>query len=701
MRTRLRAAAITALLALGAACSSSKPDEAAPAGRACGLRIWHKPATAAAHVEIIGDWDGWQRPGITPDATPEGWRVAQLDPPPGEHAYAIVEDGVWLADKNVPMTAFHEGKEVALAIVPDCDAPALEVKSVDATPDGRATVQVSFLAARGGAPVDPSSVSAPGLAVTAINGGDLTLAASGLKRGKYIYPVRARDAAGRDAPEAVATVWIEDEPWDPRDAIVYQVMLDRYRSDKGPLAPPATPAERAGGNLAGLRQAIERGDIDALGVNTLWVSPLYANPDGDFPGTDGRAYSSYHGYWPIASRTLDPRLATEDELDAFMQTAHARGIRVLFDVVPNHVHEQHPWVKQHPDWFVPSCTCGQPGCDWADHIETCWFAPYLPDLDWTNPAPARAMTAEVMWWMDRWGADGLRIDAVPMMPRAASRRIMYAVRSRYAHPGNEPYVLGENFTGPGAYDNLRYDLGPFGLDGSFDFPLMWVLRETIATEQAPMSEIDASVQAGNTAWDGSGAVMGLMIDNHDVARFASVAAGNDSGDAWTAAPQPLDPTVYAKQRLALATVLTLPGAPVVYYGDELGLAGRSDPDCRRIMPAESDLIDAQRATRDLVSRVARARRCSKALRRGAVTTLKADLERYVFARAIDGEVAFVSLARRPTTTLDVALPPGSPTQLVDVVTGARADASGGTLTIPDDAFGVHVWVAAGSACGKP
>ncbi|HEY8079883.1 MAG TPA: alpha-amylase family glycosyl hydrolase [Labilithrix sp.] len=699
---RLRAAAITAFLALGAACSSSKSGDADPAGRVCGLRVWYQAKAPGAHVEIVGDWNDWQRPGVTPDSTPDGWRVAQLDPSPGEHAYAIVEDGVWLSDPNVPLTAFHDGKEVALAIVPDCDAPALAVKGVDATPDGNATVHVSFLPARDGAAVDASSISAPGLAASAIDGGDITLSATGLNRGKYIYHVTARDSAGRAAPEAVATVWIEDEPWDPRDAIVYQVMLDRYRSDKGPLAPPSSPAERAGGNLAGLRQAVERGDIDALGVNTLWVSPLYANPDGDFPGADGHAYSSYHGYWPIASRDLDARVASEQELDAFMLAAHSRGIRVLFDVVPNHVHEQHPWVKEHPDWFIPSCTCGAPGCDWADHIETCWFAPYLPDLDWTNPEPARAMTAEVMWWMDRWGADGLRIDAVPMMPRAASRRIMYSVRQRYAHPGNEPYVLGENFTGPGAYDNLRYDLGPFGLDGSFDFPLMWVLRETIATEQAPMSEIDASMKAGNTAWDGSGAVMGLIIGNHDVARFASASAGTDSGDTWTAAPQPLDPTVYAKQRLALATVLTLPGAPVLYYGDEIGLAGKSDPDCRRVMPADSDLLDAQRQTRDLVSRVARARRCSKALRRGGLTTIGADLERYVFARTSDdGDVAIVALARRPTTTVDVTLPPGSPAQLVDVVTGTAADTSKGTLTLPDDAFGVHVWVAAGSPCAKP
>ncbi len=657
--------------------------------------MWHKPKAADAHVEIVGDWNGWKRPGITPDTTDDGWRVAMLDPTPGEHAYAIVVDGQWLADEHVPMTAFHDGKEVALAVVPDCDAPALQIDGVDATPDGHAVVRATFLPARSGAAIE--NVTADGL-TTSIDGTSVRLEANGLKRGKYIYSLRARDIDGREAPEAKATVWIEPEPWDPRDAIVYQVMLDRFRSDKGPLATPQTPAERAGGNLAGLHASL--GDLESLGVNTLWISPLYANPDGEFVGNDGRMYSSYHGYWPTRSRELDPRVASETELDSFMTDAHARGMRVLFDVVPNHVHEQHPWVKEHADWFIPGCVCGQGTCDWGTHITTCWFAPYLPDIDWTNADAARATTDDVMWWFDRWGADGLRIDAVPMMPRAATRRITNAVRTRYEHPGNVPYVLGENFTGPGGYDSIRYDLGPYGLDGSFDFPLMWVLRDAIATEHAPMSDIDGNLRAESLAWDGSGAVMGLMIDNHDVSRFASVAAGSDSGDAWSAAPQPIDPIVYAKQRLALATVLTLPGAPVIYYGDELGLAGRGDPDCRRVMPKEEDLIPAQKETRDVVSKIARARRCSKALRRGTVTTIEADLERFVFARSNDGETAIVSIVRRPTDPIDVTLPPGSPPALFDVVTGKRVDVANGKLTVEADPFGAHVWVAAESACAR-
>jgi glycosidase len=323
----------------------------------------------------------------------------------------------------------------------------------------------------------------------------------------------------------------------------------------------------------------------------------------------------------------------------------------------------------------------------------------LPDLDWSKEDAQRAATDDVMWWFDRWDADGIRIDAVPMMPRAATRRIATAARRRYAHPGHALYVLGENFTGPGGYQSLRYDLGPYGLDGSFHFPLMWTMREAIATERSPLSAIEASFRRGEEAWDGANAVMGLMIGNHDVARFASVSAGNADGNAWEPPAQPVDPVVYAKQRLALATVLTLPGAPVIYYGDEVGLAGRSDPDCRRVMPAEASLSDEQRATRALARSLGKARACSRPLRRGGLTTISATDERLVFAREIDGERAIVALSRRPSRPMSVTLPEGVG-PLVDLVTGARTAAGDRELSLDAEPFSVRVFVEADSGCAE-
>jgi glycosidase len=698
----------TASLA-GQACSTPSTESSAPR-RPCGLRIWHKPATERAHVEVVGDWNGWKRPGTLLEHQEDGWRALVVDVPPGEHAYALVEDGVWLTNRNEPMLGEYEGREVTVAIAEDCARPAIMVEQVHTRADGHATVHATFASSIRGAVVDPQTISAIGrdgrsLAVSSIDAsrGIWTFDTPSLSRGKYTYRLEARDTDGAAADPAYATVWVDEragtsEPWRPEDAIVYHAMIDRFRGPRGPLTPPTSPSARAGGTLSGIRAALDAGEFEKLGINTLWLSPLYANPTGEFLGNDGRPYSSYHGYWPITSRAIDPRLATETELDEFMTAAHTKGIRILFDVVPNHVHEQHPWLREHPDWLQRGCICGQGSCDWGANIRTCSFAPYLPDIDWSNTGAALATTDDVLWWLERWDADGLRIDAVPMMPRSAVRRINATARRRYAHPGNALYMLGENFTSKTGFQTLRYDLGPLGLDGSFHFPLMWTLRDAIALESAPLSAIAETFQTGEKTWEGANATMGLIIGNHDVSRFASVSAGNDTGDSWSSPKQPLDPIVYEKQRLALAAMFTLPGAPVLYYGDEVGLAGRGDPDCRRVMPSEQELSDQQRQTRALAQRLGQARACSRTLRRGRWETLLAEDERLVYVRKLDADVVIISLSRRPKTEVSVPMPSPAPAEFVDLVTGDRAQNSGGTLSLPAERFGVHVFVHPQSPC---
>jgi glycosidase len=647
-----------------------------------------------------------------PSGRTDGWRVVTFDLAPGEYTYAIDDDGDVLADPNVPTTAVRDGAEVTWVDVASCDAPLVRIDSSSGSADGHAAMGATFLASRAGDPVDPSSLAAVDQDGTALpvsafsadpSSGSVTVSAAGLSVGKHVFTVTASDRRGRPADPALATVWIEPTPFDARDTVIYQVMVDRYRSEEGALAAPASPGGRAGGTVDGVRAAVESGEIQALGVNTLWLSPLQTNPDGDFPGLDGRPYTGYHGYWPSDARSTENQQATEQSLDALIAAAHARGIRVLFDVVPHHVHQQHPYFMEHATdgWFLHpdgSCVCGTT-CSWATDLQDCAFATYLPTLDWTNPAVADQIASDIVWWQSRFDADGVRIDAVPMMPRSATRRIVSAIRAQFDNPGHASFLLGENFTGD--FNLLRYELGPFGLDSEFHFPLMWSLRSVIAQETGAMSDLDATVQQGLVAWAGSGAVMSLLVGNHDVSRFSSVSAGDDGGDTWTPAPQSTDPAVYAKQALALALVYTLPGAPTVYYGDEVALAGKSDPDSRRVMPAEADLSSLQKQTRATVQALGAIHGCALAVRRGTYRSLYSDEETWAFVRELEGAAPLIVVAsRNPSGSTTMTLPglPGG--SYVDLLSGRQASLQP-ELTIRGAApFSVALYVPTGSTCAS-
>ncbi len=702
----MRAVFLGALLFV--ACDSSPAKPAYPT-ESCELTLWYRAASPLARVEVVTSWESWKTGVHVMDDTGQGWRAARVTPPPGESEYAFIEDGVWVADPFVGTTAFHDGAEVTLLFQQDCSMPSLRVDGVSAASEsappasgGSATASLTFVAASDGAQLDPTSIqSQPPATVTPGQNGAFTIAFDGLTPGKHIATVTASDVRGRAASPARVTIWSEPNAWDWRDAIIYQVMVDRYRSAAGALAPPAVPSDFAGGTLAGLTS-----DLDALsarGFNALWVSPLYENPTGTFLGNDGRPYSGYHGYWPKGSRAIDPRFGTEQDLDAFVSAAHARGMRVIFDVVPHHVHQENPYVVQHGSaWFTDwqtNCVCGIGSCDWGNHIQDCWFASYLPSFDWHALDVADTTTDDVAWWIDRFDGDGLRIDAVPMMPRAASRRIVDVVRRRFDHPGQRTYLLGENFVGANAYDLLRYELGPFGLDGEFDFPMMWALRGAIAEESEPMSDLDAAEKTGEASWAGSGAVMARMIGNHDVVRFSSLAAGDAAGDGWIPAPQSTDPLVYRKQQMALAMTYALPGAPVVYYGDEVALAGRQDPDSRRVLPADTAMSADQLATRDFVSKLGKLRACSDALRRGTYRSLVADAEALAFAREdpAQNDAAIVVIARNPAAPITLPMQNMAKGTWTDALgSGLSFDASSPTITLPSHS--VAIFVPAGSAC---
>ena len=155
MKRRALLAALPFAIAAAGGCESASEPSAA-----CTTVVWHKPASAEAYVEIVGDFQGWKRPGVRMDASrADGWRAVPLDLPAGLTKYAILEDGVWLRDSAIGTSAFRDGHEVTLRDVSDCRLPALRVAAVGSEATGT-YVDVAYEAGSGGAPLDPSSLTA-------------------------------------------------------------------------------------------------------------------------------------------------------------------------------------------------------------------------------------------------------------------------------------------------------------------------------------------------------------------------------------------------------------------------------------------------------------------------------------------------------------------------------------------------------------
>ncbi len=620
-----------------------------PYARDCRLKAAYDPGDATPEkVFIAGDFNDWQVSQYAMRLADHGAYRIELDLDPGEYLYSIYVDGKSAFDSSNPLTAFDDSDvERSYVYVEDCSAPALRVDS-SGIENGEFSAGLSFLKGSSGATLDSTTVKA-----FVDNGGALDVSvkadpglieiSGAIPAGKHFISVSASDDEGRAAETLRFPVWNEDEEFTWEDAQIYQIVVDRFRRGGGALADDVPISYRYGGDLDGIVEAIEEGYFEKLGVNALWISPMYDNPDDYWTGFDGRLYESYHGYWPVAARAVEEKFGGEAALDNLVAVAHQHGLRVIVDIVMNHVHLLHPYWRNHKDenWFNHpdgSCVCGAPHCSWADAIDHCWFTEYLPDLQWKNRAVMHQIVDDTFWWLERFNLDGLRLDAIPMMPRLAARHLRRQIRKRLDKGPTHTYLLGETYTGVGGYGQIRWYLGPQGLSGQFDFPLMWTLREVIARGKGSFEDIENIIAEGQAAWNGSGAVMAPIIGNHDVERFITVASGDSTSDLWkNPPPQPENPDAYKRQLLALTLMLTQPGAPIIYYGDEFGMPGAGDPDNRRPMRFGEELNVQESELLEKVRILGRACSCNRSLRRGERIGITAEKDVLVYGRRYGDE----------------------------------------------------------------
>ncbi|MCA9694118.1 MAG: glycosyl hydrolase, partial [Myxococcales bacterium] len=431
-----------------------------------------------------------------------------------------------------------------------------------------------------------------------------------------------------------------------------------------------------------------------------WLTPFQENPQPAFLASDGfHQVTGYHGYWPIRAREVEPRIGGEAALRALVAEAHAHGIRILQDFVVNHVHEDHEYMAAHPEWFRTGCVCGTQDCDWTGHALDCMFAPYLPDINHTVPEANAAFVDDAVYWLDEFNLDGLRVDAVKHVEEVATRNLAAAVREGFEAAGTHYFLMGETAMGWGDCDDpcndenyqtiARY-IGPHGLDGQFDFVLYHaVAYNTFAYGDKGMLHADYWLTHGLSKWP-AGAVMTPYVGSHDTPRFATLAdyrgqdPQHDRGVAhsqWdNTAQAPGDAEPYRRARIAMAWLFGLPGAPLLYYGDEYGQWGGADPNNRLMWRPQAELSADEAETLAFVRKLGAARTALPALRVGAYAPLHVDEDTLVFARHdADAGAAIVGLTRAGVDVAlevfvdDIGLSPG--TSLIDHMGGPASSVS--------------------------
>src|SRR6266481_119873 len=439
---------------------------------------------------------------------------------------------------------------------------------------------------------------------------------------------------------------------------VYLIMPDRFANgdpanDEPAEAPGSHDRAKArvyhGGDLRGIREHLDY--LKDLGVTTLWLTPIVKNG----------ATQDYHGYGAVDLYGVEPHLGSLREYQDLVAAAHQQHMKILFDIVPNHVGPKHPWANKPPlpDWFhgtvqhhlnssapVSGVFYGEgknqnhdlfeaivdphaPARLWRNLTEG-WFADTLPDMNTENPMVSQYLLQNAIWWAESSGLDGFRVDTLPYVSRQFWSRWHAGLRRIYP----PLTTIGEVFhpdagvTSFFAGGRKQYDGIDTGVNTVFDYPMYFVLRDVLLKDM-PVGRI-ADVLRHDALYPRPDDLV-TFFGNHDVARFAS-AEGSSA----------------AKLKLAFALTLTLRGIPELYYGDEIGMAGAGDPDNRRDFPGgwredKQNAFSEEGRTReqnDLFSYVKdllRLRREHAALRGGHLWHLFSDDTSYVFARESEEE----------------------------------------------------------------
>ncbi|MBR0091402.1 MAG: alpha-amylase [Lachnospiraceae bacterium] len=288
------------------------------------------------------------------------------------------------------------------------------------------------------------------------------------------------------------------------------------------------------GDLKGIEEKLDY--LVDLGVSEIWITPIHPSP-------------SYHHYDVIDYLAVDPAFGTMEDMDALLKAVHEKGMRLYLDLVINHTSSQHPWTKEHPEWYA----------------EKNFFGAHMPELDLDNSEVREEIWKIVAFWLGK-GVDGFRLDAALHYYEAAhEQNTSFLFWLNDAVKGIKPdaYIVAEVWTDFSYIKNYYAS----GVDSFFDFGLSDATGDIASAVKNKKGALLAQRMAdhvntiGEIRQEGIDAV---FLSNHDQARNGGYYAREEF------------------RRLAAAVLVYAPGKPFLYYGEEIGMRGSGRDENKRM-----------------------------------------------------------------------------------------------------------------------
>jgi len=631
----------------------------------------YKPKGKPQQVNLFGQFNSWDRSSL-PMSDADGNGIYQISIPldPGRYEYKFFVDRKELIDPQNPVKVPNGLGDFNSVIIIDSDEEdRIYLHSLNFEADDQVKKYTYYFESHSSLSINESNIAALldnqliNPALIKVDGNKITLLfhddiIEGERLIRIAVKINGKFSNFQSTRIINGKPVNNDAPRSWYDAIIYSLMIDRFNngdpSNDNPVRHDSlfSPANYNGGDMQGIINKINEGYFNHLGINTFWISPIVDNTNKayrEYP-PPYRYYTGYHGYWPTSLQDVEEHFGDINLAKEFINKSHQNNIKVLLDFVAHHVHEEHPLWTEHRDWFgMLELPDGRKNLRlWDEYRLTTWFEPYMPSFDFTKSNDAlETMTDNAVWWLKETNADGFRHDAVKHVPNEFWRLLTKKIKERIELPDEtKVYQIGETF---GGYDLISAYVSNGQLNSQFNFNLYDTAIPVFLDPESSFKLLDNQMQKTFQVY-GVNHLMGNLVSSHDKIRYMAYADGdleiNDgraSEYAWENPPKIDNPSSYDKLKLHLAYILTIPGVPVIYYGDEIGMTGASDPDNRRMMKFDNDLDENEKLMFKDVSKLIHTRGDHSALRHGDFLTLQADKNIYAYLRTDMNERILVVL----------------------------------------------------------